>query len=549
MNQHVYWLVGIIVALASHAATAAPKVIDPVPAGTSIVKVADQVAQHYPDLTQAQITDLLRGANPGQFDASGRAQGGSALLLPRADVARQLLGIAPPPAPTPTPAAQDVAPAPQPADRGSDTAAVVIQADETEARAAMADALRAASEGRQQAAYDGLLAQVGNLGGDPDFDYAFGLAALETGNYSQAALALQRVVFVRPQFAGARLDLARAHLALGDIAAARKELDAVDAAEPSPRVAAVVAVLREQIDNALVADSGLGLSLRVSLLAGYDSNANAATDDNVVLIGQQPIALSPNSRAIETPVAGADANLRYVRRLGGSETVTLFSNLGASHRTYSDAEFVDSTSLFGQIGQLYNWGSWIGSVGVSGNYTVLNDRFNNRGVRTDLGIGRLVGAARIDLGLRVGLQRYNDDLAIQDVNQLLGTLGTSWSPAGNWLLGLTVLGGTDSERQAGSPYGRDIVGARGNAVWNMTRDLRGTLGVSYLASDYSGRFSFATRDREDDQTSVSLGLRLRNRLPWGLDLSGNLRHIDNQSTLTLFDYDRASVNLILGREF
>ena len=412
----------------------------------------------------------------------------------------------------------------------------------------MARALQAARAGNKAQAYETLLAQLDTLGGDPDFDYAFGLAALDTGHYTQAALALQRVVFVRPQFAGARLDLARAHLALGDVAAARKELDAVEAVDPPPQVASVVAILREQIDNTLVADSGTGLSARVSLTAGHDSNANAATDENVVVVNQQPIALSANSQAIDTPVLGADASLRFISRLG-SETRTLYSSLGASHRHYSDAEFVDSTSLHGQLGQIFNWGQWVGNLGVAANYTVLDDRFNNRGVRTDLGIGRLVGSTRLDLGLRAGLLRYRDGLAIQDVNQLLATLGASWAPSGNWLLSVTALGGADEEQQAGSPYGRDIVGARGSALWNLSSHLRADLNLSFLNSDYSGRFAFANRDREDDQTSAALSMRLRNRLPWQLELLGTVRHIDNESTLTLFDYDRTSVHLTLGREF
>lgn len=545
MRRRVYWLAGLAISFMCHSAVAAPAPIDPVPSGTPIAEVAKLVADRYPGLSNDQIVQLLRAANPDQFDASGRATGQSALLLPRVDVGRQLVGL---PVRTETTASTDTPAPTSDAPRTSPEVAVIDTVDESSARAEMAGALRAARAGQHGQAYDRLLAQLDVLGGDPDFDYAFGLAALETANYTQAALALQRVVFLKPQFAGARLDLARAHLALGDIAAARKELDAVEAAEPPPQVASVVAVLRQQIDNALVADSGVGLSARVSLLAGYDSNANAATDDNVVIVNQQPINLTDNSRAIDTPVAGADASLRYVSRLG-SDTRTLFSSLGASLRQYSDAEFVDSTSLFGQLGQIFNWGQWIGTVGVSGNYTVLDDRFNNRGIRTDLGIGRLLGATRVDLGFRAGLLRYNDNLAIQDVNQLLGSLGASWAPSGGWLFSVTGLAGSDDAQQAGSPYGRDIVGARGNALWNLTSNLRASVNLSFLNSDYSGRFSFASRDREDDQTSAALNLRLRNRLPWQLELQGTVRHIDNQSSLSLFDYDRTSVNLMLGREF
>ena len=50
--------------------------------------------------------------------------------------------------------------------------------------------------------------------GDPRFDFLYGLAALETGNYNEAVFALERVKFSTPNVIRPRLELARAYLKL-----------------------------------------------------------------------------------------------------------------------------------------------------------------------------------------------------------------------------------------------------------------------------------------------------------------------------------------------
>ena len=50
--------------------------------------------------------------------------------------------------------------------------------------------------------------------GNPDFDYWFGVAALESAHPDKASLALERALSVNPDFVAARLDLARRLAAL-----------------------------------------------------------------------------------------------------------------------------------------------------------------------------------------------------------------------------------------------------------------------------------------------------------------------------------------------
>ena len=63
--------------------------------------------------------------------------------------------------------------------------------------------------------------------GDPEFDYLFGMAAIDTGEISKGIFSLERVLIVQPNNHPARLELARAYFLLGEDIRARKEFNAV----------------------------------------------------------------------------------------------------------------------------------------------------------------------------------------------------------------------------------------------------------------------------------------------------------------------------------
>ena len=87
-------------------------------------------------------------------------------------------------------------------------------------------------EGRAAAAYALLQPKEADSAGDPDFDYWLGISALESGRPDKASIALERVLIVNPDFAAARLDLARAYFALNDYERARLEFKTVLEQDP-----------------------------------------------------------------------------------------------------------------------------------------------------------------------------------------------------------------------------------------------------------------------------------------------------------------------------
>ena len=567
MVRRNHWVQALVYAALSACIVAAPaanaqRTTEIFARGTALGEVAQALAEEFPGLSRSQVSALLLAANPTAFDNQNRMLQRDALLLPRSDVGRQVVGLAPRPTViTADDASVDSAainveragsratPADQPAGAAQPIqvapAAPITASQAGAARQSVASAAAAKQAGDVERAYQLLVAQLDVLGGDPEYDYALGTTALDAGYYSQAAFALQRVVYARPAFAGARLDLARAHIALGDYNAARIELDRVEAAEPPPRVAQAVRVLREQIDNTAVAERGLGLTGRVAIVAGFDSNANAATSDSQIILGGIPITLSDQSREIDSAVYGGDASVNYARRL--TDVATLTTSLGLTHRQYPEAEFVDSTTAFGQFGQTYLWDAWIANVGVAGAYTLLDDSYNNRSVRSDLGLARQFGLSRVGLSLRVGLVRYADEVAVQDVNQRLGALSFTRALGGQALWSISGLAGKDTANQAGSPYGRSLVGARSRLLLAPTAQLETSLNLGYVESEFDGPFLGVQRD--DEQLSAGLIVTFK-RLLWdSINLGASARYVNNESTAALFEYERSIIGLNLAKEF
>ncbi|WP_297529234.1 porin family protein [Thiohalobacter sp.] len=119
--------------------------------------------------------------------------------------------------------------------------------------------------------------------GDPEFDLAFAVVAIETGHPNRAVFALERVLLLEPWNHRARLELGRAFHVLGEHARARAAFEAVLEASPPPAVAdkarAWIAAIEARERRERLHWSG-----SVRLAAGADSNVNAATADDRVRI-------------------------------------------------------------------------------------------------------------------------------------------------------------------------------------------------------------------------------------------------------------------------
>lgn len=109
--------------------------------------------------------------------------------------------------------------------------------------------------------------------GDPQFDFYFGVAAIDSGRAGEGVLALERYAINFPDNTSARLELARGYFVMGDDQRAREEFNAVLNTKPP---AAVAANIERFLDALRSRESTYRTTAGLFLEAGfgYDSNTN-----------------------------------------------------------------------------------------------------------------------------------------------------------------------------------------------------------------------------------------------------------------------------------
>lgn len=518
----------------------------------------------------AQIAWALYRANPEAFEGSpGRLRPGSRLKVPDlafmksvspadsyafvsgqraapAATARARPAPQPPPA-RPTPpipavaaaaapvavtAAPPAAPAPGASFRNSSDAA----------------GLPAGAEAR----YRVLQPLEGRYAGDVDYDYAYGLAAYDSGHHSEAVFILQRAVSSRPGFSGARMELARAYYATGDNESARREFETLKAENPPPEA-------KRAIDDYLTAVERRASSYDAQLLgfleasSGFDTNANGGPDVQAFL----GITLDTRSQATESPYYGVG--------LGGSGSYPfapgwrVLGDARLQHRAYPDASFVDSDVL--RLGTGVEWHPGPLTLSLLPSYASvrLDGEENHQNPALDLSVAwRPTDLWRYSVDSRFGQKRFVEELSAQDVNtQMFGLAAQRiWVSVPRVMAGAAVTTGRDKAEAAASQFGRDLLGMRLNTALDFNRGRVLSLSVAQLNSDYDGEFAgdvvngiIVGESRSDRQLAVSLGLEWGVYRAQGWLFRGQVTHVKNDSGIELYNYDRTEAGLSVVKEF
>ncbi len=183
---------------------------------------------------------------------------------------------------------------------------------------------------RAKDAFALLSAYENEFAGDPYFDYQLGVAALDAGQVPVAQQALERAVLVRPDFAGAWVDLALSHARLGETETALQIVAHIEESFDVPLP------LREQLHNLRAelsspllrrewSPSALfgGRSGYLQLSAGHDSNANLGLASSVFSL--TPVGAPPLQ--VQIPASARAAGDSYAQLRGDLQQTLQFGEL------------------------------------------------------------------------------------------------------------------------------------------------------------------------------------------------------------------------------
>jgi hypothetical protein len=407
------------------------------------------------------------------------------------------------------------------------------------------DAVALEQSGKAGQAYALLAPLAVRRAGDPDFDYVLGLAALDSGHVPQAIVALQRVLAVQPTNGPARAEIARAYAMSGDIDTAKREFNTVsgDASVPDPVRQRFNRIVKD-MDKSI--QGGVDVSGFIEGGGGYDSNINAATSANTLVIplfaGLGPATLS----------SGATRQGDGFGQLGGGVSVAVglsrqsrvFASVLASdqiHFSESDFDQAIATATVGYSHSLANHD--VASLSLQSQHFWLGgDHFREaNGVSAQF--AHLLGSERALTGSVQYFKLHFPSASLRDADRTSASLAYS-----DRVLFAAVQAGRES---VDDPLARHMSNDFGGVRLAAEHPLSPTLilfgNAAYETRSYGGVDPLFLATRRDNQWDVGTGLRFR--VQPRTSLSSTLSYTRNSSNISLNQYDRFTASVSLRSEF
>ncbi|CAG4883148.1 conserved exported protein of unknown function [Georgfuchsia toluolica] len=395
--------------------------------------------------------------------------------------------------------------------------------------------------------------------GDKRFDYLLGIAALDSGRPDKATIAFERVIAVDPNFAGARLDMARAYFQLGDLPRAKTEFDTVMKQNP-PEAARVT--IQKYLDAMAAHEKALQTRITAYLegSVGRDTNINSSTSQGQIPIpvfGNLVFTLSQANISMADSYAGIAMGGEVTHSI--SPKLALYAGVDLRQRGYTSESQFDTVDLLEHAGVSYTTGEDTFRAGLLGDQYMLSTTrlYNTAGVNGEWRHMLSPGNQLSMFGQFSSFRFDPDSMRIQDFDQ--SVVGAGWMhvmPDGkSALFGSIFVGHEKSVAPvtAINPTGgradgnKDMTGLRfGTQVMlNDKWDFFESIGFQWARYDKANAAFLVTRD--DRQTDVTLGLNWHFDKLW--TVRPQLALSSNDSNIAIYRYHRADVSVAVRRDF
>ncbi len=411
---------------------------------------------------------------------------------------------------------------------------------------ALAAPAAAQSGGDAERSWSELSAQVEARAGDPEFDYALAIAAIDTGRYGEAIIALQRVLAVQPDNAAARAELARAYAMAGDIDTAREEFATVvdDPSLPDPvrqRFTGFVRQFDQQISG-----GGSSVSGFVDARVGHDSNVNAATDLTTLTIPLfsflGPGTLGAGARAQDDEFAELSLGISGVHAVGRQDRI--FGSLLGNARENFDVSAFSQESLTATAGYAHSFANRdVISLSAQAQVFALDWDGYRDSVGAILQYTHMTGGGQ---ALTVSTQYNRLNYANQpllDADRAVFAIGYVTQT-----LSASMQGGIEETRRLGGDhYSNWFATASLGAELPLSQRLALVAGGSFDLRRYDAPDPLFLVSRSDERLDLQGGLKVA--LSRNIFLQPRVTYTRNWSNIALYDYERWTASAGLRYEF
>ncbi len=389
--------------------------------------------------------------------------------------------------------------------------------------------------------------------GEVRFDYLIGIAALDSGKPDKATLAFERVLAVDTEYAGARLDMARAYYQLGDMPRAKTEFETVLRQNPSD---AARATIQKYLDNIAGQESGkqTRISGYIEGTGGHDTNVNNASEipNNIVTptLNLNSVELVDNYYGV---AAGGEINH------SPDANWRLYAGADLNQRGNYKQKSFDAFSLDGRAGVIYGTGADWFRLGVSGGQHTLGGARDRDTSGLNGEWRHAVGASnQVNVFGQYVQYRYLDTvMQANDINQLAAGVG-----------GLHVLADAKSTLSGNLYFGVEndvgpvsLAYPNGGRVDGVKRFGGFRVGAQAAIGDIAKLFfSAGVQVGSFDKVNTTISGQRTDQLDdwtlganWYLDnlwtVRPQLTRFNNMSNVAAYSYDRTDISLTIRRNF
>jgi hypothetical protein len=385
--------------------------------------------------------------------------------------------------------------------------------------------------------------------GEPRFDYAFGVSAIDSGRVSLGVLSLERVLLANPGDDLVRLELARGYFNLGEYPRAKDEFNEVLSHKPPPGVVNTINIYLEAIKGKEKKDRING-SVYAEVGGGYNSNVNTATAvNNIILPVFGPVQLSdgnkPQASSFSFMSAGASVNVPIDRG------ITSFTSVSTTAQKYSQVDGYDLNVSNALTGLKFD--DDVNIVKVAGFGTIA--QMDQQPVPNNLGAGlqyeRVLTArqaataaiANSQLTYPTQFNVYNSTLNTASIGYRLAFPTTPWAP----VLVLNGIAAKQVNNQNRPDLSRNI-GGLNVTVFALPSNKWGiNVNAGYSRSNYQGQDLLYVANRTDGLLSVNGTVEYKLTKNWSTRLEAT--YFNNQSNLSLYTFQQATAALKLRYEW
>jgi outer membrane protein len=404
-------------------------------------------------------------------------------------------------------------------------------------------------KGDFKAAYQLLEPLEPKYAGDVNYDYLFGISAVESSNVTRGAFALERVLALDPSHKNARAEMAKAHLLLGETDASKAEFGNVLKQNPDAETRSSVGKLLTAMDKNEGITTTFGAYLDAGV--GWDSNVSSAPGIGSVGIPAFGGIIVPLGNAAEEK---SDSFMNLAAGISVRHPVTdefsVFGNASVNGRFNStESDFSNNVYDF-NAGYQYQRNKNNFSLAVQNNYFDLdNERFRHAFGATAQWLYNIDAFNQAGVYGQFSRLKYtstpirNADRSIIGVNA-----GHAFQDDFKTVIFASIYGGREDARDSSVDFlDQDVFGLRtgGQLSFSPLWHLNAT--VSYEQRDNDENDPFFLTKRQDDQYDAVLGLRYLPAPSWSI--KPQISYTKNESNIDLNGFERKSISVNVRKDF